>query len=110
MASISKEKNHYSVRVQVDGKEARFRGFTNKRDAQRFGDKLECLKAARKTGGVSPELAVWTSELEKNSPELYKRLASFGLVEQMEETHTLKGLIQAHRESRRDVKAATLTT
>ena len=109
MASISKEKNGYSVRVMVDGKETRFRGFTNKREAERFGDKLECLKASRKTGGVSPDLAVWVSELEKNCPELYDKIAATGLVKEREKPRTLVDLLDTHRK-RKDVREETRVT
>ena len=106
MASVSKEKNNYAVRVQVDGKEVRFRGFTNKQVAVRLGDKLECLKAAKKTGGISPDLEIWVSELEKNSPELYDKIAGVGLVKEREKPKTLRELLEVHRQ-RADVIEAS---
>ena len=109
MASISKEKNRYSVRVMINNKEIRFRGFTNRREAERFADKLEMLKTARKTGSMPLDLAAWVSELEKNSPELYDRIADIGLMEAREESRTLQELLETHRK-RHDVSEATRTT
>jgi site-specific recombinase XerD len=109
MASISIEKNRYSVRLLINNKEFRFRGFTNRREAERFADKLEMLKTARKTGTMPGELAVWVGELEKNSPELYDRIADIGLMEAREESRTLEELLKTHR-NRSDVSEATRTT
>ena len=58
---------------------------------------------------MPPELTVWVSELEKNSPALYDKIAEAGLMEAREESRTLGELLETHRK-RHDVSEATRTT
>lgn len=110
MASVSKKGNGYFIRVYVggQGKQVKFYGFTDKRVAGRVGDKIEALVTAQKTGDTPPELAVWVSKLAASDSALYAKLAAFGLVEPVEETHTLAELVEKHRLHLRGVVKQTL--
>ena len=107
MASVSKKGTHYFIRVYIGGKPKKLYGFTNKREAERVGEKIEMLIAARKTGETPPELAVWTSRLAESDSDLYVKLAKFSLVDSSVVSHTLGELFEKCRESRQDVTEST---
>ena len=110
MASVSKRKNSYTVRVYVNGKQEKIYGFSNKREAERVGDKIESLIAASKTGDMPPELKVWTAKLMESSPKLYERLASWSLVEPLPTKHTLSELFATHLAHQSNITDGTRMT
>ncbi len=107
MASISKKGNGFLVRVYVDGKQVKLYGFTNKREAERTGDKIDMLVAAKKTGDMPPDLSVWVSRLAESDSALHAKLARLGLVEPAAGRHTLGELVEQYRKSRNDATQAT---
>ncbi len=110
MASVSKRKNTYTVRVYVNGKQEKIYGFTNKREAQRVGEKIEALIAASKTGDMPPELSLWTAKLMESSPKLYERLAQWTLVEALPQKHTLRELFVSHLAHQANITHGTRMT
>ena len=109
MASVSKHRDKYIIRVKTDVGERKISGFTNKREAERVRDKILALETAKKTGEMPRDVAVWVAESETKYPELRRRLASFGLVELLEEKRTLIELLEVHRQ-RADVIEGTRLT
>lgn len=94
MASIFKWKNAtYIVQFALDGKRPKLYGFTNRRQAEQLGDKIEQLKAARLSGIEPPELTLWIGKLENDSPELYERLYDLGLLPRRVVRPTIKTIL-----------------
>lgn len=106
MGSIIQEKNKtYTVRVYIDGRQIRFRGFTNRREAQRVNEHIEELNHSKKTGFRPPAyVEEWLKNLS-GSP-LYARLVKLELAPKIQE-HTIADLIKSYRESLVDVVDST---
>ena len=101
-------KNGYIVRAYIHGKQESFHGFRDKRDAGRAGEHIDSLETARKTGGKVPaDTELWVAKLMESGSSLYAKLATLGLVEPIQEKHTLEDLIVRHRESLVNVTNAT---
>ena len=110
MASITKRGSGYIVEVYIDRQQRKIYGFKNKRDAQRAGDKIESLKAAKRTGEVSPDLAIWIKRLAEADSAIYGKLAEFGLVEPLPEKTTLRQLFERFHASQHGVSKETRVT
>lgn len=108
MASVSKRGNNYNVRFRVNGCIKTIYGFTNKREAERVGEKLEALVSVKTTGEMTPDLTQWVTKLAASDSELYRKLAKFGLVEALDERYTLGDLFRLHREHKRDISPGTV--
>ena len=97
MASVKKQKSGgYSVRIRWDGKELEMWGYTNRREAERFGQKLDELRACKKTGSLTPEMRVWADELAQTNTKVYDKLANAGLLPERQKKHTLAELVKEY--------------
>ncbi|MDO4585037.1 MAG: hypothetical protein Q4D62_13145, partial [Planctomycetia bacterium] len=108
MASVSRKGNRYYICVYIDGTPRKIYGYTNKRVAERTGEKIENLIACRLSGGLTDEIRLWLKEIENS--DLYDKLARLELVEERQEGKTLYGLLEAYQTSQSDVTAETHKT
>ena len=79
--------------ISINGKQRKIHGLS-KRDGERLGEKAEQLKAAKVTGEMPAELTVWAKKLETENPNLFDKLAGWGLLPEREKPKTL-GLLVA---------------
>ena len=109
MASVSKKGNRYYIRISIDGNSRKIYGFTNKRVAERTGEKIESLLTCRTSGGLTDEIRLWLKEIENS--DLYDKLATLGLVEERTPEKTLYGLLDTYKTSQStDVSDSTIQT
>ena len=66
-----------------------FYGFTNRRQAERFGDRFDALVASRRSGLKDLASPEWLAALAREDPPRYDKLASWGLAEERIRTATL---------------------
>lgn len=110
MASITKNGKKFISRVYINGKQEKFYGFTQKREAERFGEKVELLVAAVEAGDMTPDLLEWKKKLAEADSKHYGKLAKLGLVEPLEEPHTLDDLIERYHAGRQNMEKITVET
>lgn len=111
MASVSKRNNKYFIRVYIRKEQKYFYGFSNKREAERIGEKIKDLVTARETGGkLEKELKIWVNKLADSDSGLYAKLAKLGLVEPVQEKHTLDDLIERYHAGRQNMEKITIET
>ena len=89
-------KKSYVIRIYINNKQVKLYGFTNKEVAARFGANLERLKKSRKSC-MDDDLKTWVTNLEKENPDFYDKIADFGLVKKRETPKTLGDLLEIHR-------------
>ena len=56
MASVSRKGNRYYIYVYIDVTPRKIYGYTNKRVAERTGEKIENLIVCQKFGGLTDEI------------------------------------------------------
>ena len=85
----------YDIQFYVTKSEKKkFFGFTNKRQAERFAEKLDSLVSSRKTGLKDTDVSEWLAVLAESDPERYAKLAEWGLVARRVVCGTLGDLIE----------------
>lgn len=112
MASITARKTKkstvYDIQICLTQTDRRkLYAFTNRRIAERFGEKLEDLLSSRRTGLPNREVQEWLLSLAQTDPQRYDKLVSWGLAE----PRKMNGTIQALAEkfvSDPDLKSGTL--
>ena len=112
MASITprKTKNStvYDIQICLTKTDRRkLYAFTNKRIAERFGEKLEDLLSSRRTGIPNREVQEWLLALAQTDPQRYDKLVSWGLAEPRKTNGTLQALTAKYLDDP-DVKETTL--
>ena len=98
MASVSKKGNGYYVKFSFQKQERKLYGFTDRRIAERTGEKIEDLKTAVLSGVESPVLTAWKRKLETDSPAMYDRLQGWGLVPERVQVFTVKDMAELWEE------------
>ena len=107
MSNIKQESNgKYTVRLTINGKQIRFMGFTNRREAQRVGEHIEELKRTQKTGLRPPEyIDEWLNKM--GNSRLRQRLVALGIAPEVKEAHTLLTLIKSYHASLTEAQDST---
>ncbi len=98
MASVSKKGNGYYVKFSFQKQERKLYGFTDRRIAERTGEKIEDLKTSVLSGVESPELTAWKQKLATDSPAIYDKLQSWGLVPERVKVFTVKDMAELWEE------------
>jgi len=99
MASVTKRQTKnkgtvYDVQFYLSRNEKKtVYGFTNKRQAEIFGGRLDDLVTMKGHGLTDRDLLNWVEKLAKNSPERYKTLVKFGLAEPVTKAGNLAELL-----------------
>ena len=98
MASVIKKGNGYYVKFSFQRQERKLYGFTDRRIAERTGEKIEDLKTAVLSGVESPELTAWKQKLATDSPAMYDKLQGWGLVPERVQVFTVKDMAELWEE------------
>ena len=107
MSSVTPVNNNkYVIRLSINGKQVRFKGFSNKREAQRVGNCLDELEVARKRGAEPPTYVKEWLDKVSNLP-IYERLVNLGLAEPKKQVRTLEDLIEEYHKSLVHTEEAT---
>ena len=112
MASITARKTKkntvYDIQICLTQTDRRkLYAFTNRRIAERFGEKREDLLSSRRTGLPNREVQEWLLSLAQTDPQRYDKLASWGLVEPRKTNGTIQALAAKYLDDP-DVKDTTL--
>ena len=84
----------YDIQFYVtNSRKEKFYGFTDKRRAERFGDKLDALVSSKKTGLNAPDVTEWLATLAESDPKNYDKLVKWGLAPRRAVCGTLAELI-----------------
>lgn len=112
MASVTQRKTKngsvYDIQICLTQTDRRkLYAFTNRRIAERFGEKIEDLLSSRRTGIPNREVQEWLLALAQTDPQRYDKLVSWGIAEPRKMNGTLQALAEKFL-SDPDLKNGTL--
>ncbi len=112
MASVTQRKTKngavYDIQICLTQTDRRkLYAFTNRRIAERFGEKIEDLLSSRRTGIPNREVQEWLLALAQTDPQRYDKLVSWGIAEPRKMNGTLQALAEKFV-SDPDLKSGTL--
>ncbi|MDO4628605.1 MAG: hypothetical protein Q4C70_05435 [Planctomycetia bacterium] len=90
MAEVVPSGKTFIIRVSIQGKRVKiYTGIRNRRVAERMANRVESLKVAMLTTGLTSDLILWAQDLAKEYPKIFDRLRVLGLLEGMKERKDL---------------------